>query len=58
MDRLDGDFKPKGTAFSLYGDSVNAGKGPAFHGALWAVAGFVSCAAANRMMNRRAMTCE
>lgn len=58
MQRQDEPYMPTGRKFSLYGDAVNGGKGALFHGAFWAVTGFVSCAAANRLMNRRAMTCE
>ena len=58
MQRQDEPYLPTGRKFSLYGDAVNGGKGALFHGAFWAVTGFVSCAAANRLMNRRAMTCE
>ncbi|KAA0152101.1 hypothetical protein FNF29_04215 [Cafeteria roenbergensis] len=56
MQRQDEPYLPTGRKFSLYGDAVNGGKGALFHGAFWAVTGFVSCAAANRLMNRRAMT--
>lgn len=58
MQAQDESFKPAGRQYSYYGEALNSGKGALWHGAFWAATGFISCAAANRMMNRRAMTCE
>jgi hypothetical protein len=50
--------KPTGPEYSLHGTVLNRTKGPEFHAAFWAAAGFVACVGANRMMNRPAMRCE